>query len=262
MSALDRIDFEALGRELIAFRRDFHKYAESAWTEYRTTARIISELEKLGLPVKFGPEIHTPEKMFGLPKPAVMEACYQRALSETDRPELVERMKGGFTGCITEIVGAKPGPTVGVRVDIDCNDLEETDKPEHVPVAEGFRSVHPGCMHGCGHDAHAAIGLGLAKVLCALREELCGKVILVFQPGEEGLRGAASLTARGHFSQCDYFFGGHVGLISGPVGQVAASGHDFLASTKFDVFIHGVPAHAGASPELGCNGPAASTSAP
>ena len=220
MSALDRIDFEALGRELIAFRRDFHKYAESAWTEYRTTARIISELEKLGLPVKFGPEIHTPEKMFGLPKPAVMEACYQRALSETDRPELVERMKGGFTGCITEIVGAKPGPTVGVRVDIDCNDLEETDKPE-----------------------------------------LCGKVILVFQPGEEGLRGAASLTARGHFSQCDYFFGGHVGLISGPVGQVAASGHDFLASTKFDVFIHGVPAHAGASPELGCNALAAAAAA-
>ena len=261
MSALDRIDFEALGRELIAFRRDFHKYAESAWTEYRTTARIISELEKLGLPVKFGPEIHTPEKMFGLPKPAVMEACYQRALAETDRPELVERMKGGFTGCITEIVGAKPGPTVGVRVDIDCNDLEETDKPEHVPVAEGFRSVHPGCMHGCGHDAHAAIGLGLAKVLCALREELCGKVILVFQPGEEGLRGAASLTARGHFSQCDYFFGGHVGLISGPVGQVAASGHDFLASTKFDVFIHGVPAHAGASPELGCNALAAAAAA-
>jgi hypothetical protein len=47
MSTLDRMDFEALGRELIAFRRDFHKYAESAWTEYRTTARIISELEKL-----------------------------------------------------------------------------------------------------------------------------------------------------------------------------------------------------------------------
>ena len=128
-------------------------------------------------------------------------------------------------------------------------------------MAEGFRSVHPGCMHGCGHDAHAAIGLGLAKVLCALREELCGKVILVFQPGEEGLRGAASLTARGHFSQCDYFFGGHVGLISGPVGQVAASGHDFLASTKFDVFIHGVPAHAGASPELGCNALAAAAAA-
>ena len=212
MSALDRIDFEALGRELIAFRRDFHKYAESAWTEYRTTARIISELEKLGLPVRFGPEIHTPEKMFGLPKPAVMEACYQRALSETDRPELVEKMKGGFTGCITEIVGAKPGPTVGVRVDIDCNDLEESTAPEHVPAAEGFRSVHPGCMHGCGHDAHAAIGLGLAKVLCALKDELCGKVILVFQPGEEGLR-------------------------------------------------HGVPAHAGASPELGCNALAAAATA-
>ena len=97
MSALDRIDFDALGRELIAFRRDFHKYAESAWTEYRTTARIISELEKLGLPVQFGPQIHTTEKMFGLPKPTVMEACYERALAETDRPDLVDYIERGDT---------------------------------------------------------------------------------------------------------------------------------------------------------------------
>jgi aminobenzoyl-glutamate utilization protein A len=87
-------------------------------------------------------------------------------------------------------------------------------------------------------------------------------VILVFQPGEEGLRGAASLTATGAFSGCDYFFGGHVGLLPDKrVGMVAASGHGFLSSTKLDVAFHGVPSHAGASPELGKNALAAAATA-
>ena len=256
------IDMRQMEEELREIRRDFHKYSESGWTEFRTTARIISELEKLGLSVKYGPSIHVKEKMFGLPDPEVMEACFDRAMQETDRPDLVEAMRGGYTGCITEIEGALPGPTVGIRVDIDCNDVDEADTPEHVPAAEGFRSVHKNCMHACGHDSHAAIGIGTAKLLCANREQLHGKVILVFQPGEEGLRGAASLTAAGHFSGCDYFLGGHVGLIEGlPTGTVCASGHNFLSSTKFDVTIHGVPAHAGASPERGKNALAAASTA-
>ena len=258
----ERIDMDRFAEELTALRRDFHKYAESGWTEFRTTARIIAELEKLGLPVKYGPSIHVAEKRYGLPKPEVLETCFQRAMSETDRPDLVKAMEGGFTGCITEIEGALPGPTIGIRVDIDCNDVGESDSPEHVPAKEGFRSVHDNCMHACGHDAHAAIGIGAARLLTAHRDRLKGKVILVFQPAEEGLRGAASLTAAGHFSECDYFFGGHVGLIKGmQTGTVFAGGHGFLCSTKFDAVIHGVPAHAGASPELGCNALAAAAAA-
>ena len=255
------LDFDALERELIALRRDLHAYPESGWTEFRTTARIIDELEKLGLPVAFGPEIHSADKMYGLPSPEVLEACWQRAMAETDRPELVEKMRGGYTGCVAVIRGDKPGPVVGIRVDIDCNDLDESDAPEHVPAAEGFRSRHPGCMHGCGHDAHAAIGVGTARILCAIRDQLCGSVVLLFQPGEEGLRGAASMTAAGQVSGCDYLFGGHVGIVDGPVGQVAASAHGFLASTKFDVFFRGVPAHAGAAPQLGHNALAAAAAA-
>ena len=258
----DRIDMDRFAEELTALRRDFHKYAESGWTEFRTTARIIAELEKLGLPVKYGPSIHVAEKRYGLPKPEVLGRCYERALSETDRPDLVKAMEGGFTGCITEIAGALPGPTVGIRVDIDCNDVGEADSSDHIPAREGFRSVHENCMHACGHDAHAAIGIGTAKLLTAYRDQLKGKVILVFQPAEEGLRGAASLTAAGHFSGCDYFFGGHVGLIKGmKTGTVFAGGHGFLCSTKFDAMIHGVPAHAGASPEMGSNALAAASTA-
>ena len=166
------VDMEKLEREMQEIRRDFHKYPESGWTEFRTTARIISELEKLGLPVQYGPSIHVKEKMYGLPDPDVMEACWERAMKETDRPDLVEVMKGGYTGCLTVIEGALPGPTVGIRVDIDCNDVDETDGPDHLPTARGFRSVHPGCMHACGHDSHAAIGIGTAKILCACREQL------------------------------------------------------------------------------------------
>ena len=94
----DKIDFEALGQEMIQLRRDFHRHPEPGWTEFRTTARIIDELEKLGLTVQYGPSIHVREKMFGLPKEAVLEACWQRAMEETDRPDLVEAMKGGYTG--------------------------------------------------------------------------------------------------------------------------------------------------------------------
>ncbi len=258
----DHVNLEQLGQEMIQLRRDFHKHPESGWTEFRTTARIIDELEKLGLTVQYGPSIHVREKMFGLPKEDVLEACWQRAMSETGRPDLVESMKGGYTGCLTVIEGALPGPTVGIRVDIDCNDVEEADDPKHPPCALGFRSTHPKCMHACGHDAHGAIGVGVAKLLCACKDQLRGRVLLVFQPGEEGLRGAASLTAAGHFSQCDYFFGGHVGLLDGlGVGTVAAGGHGFLASTKFDAMFHGVPSHAGAAPEQGRNALAAAAMA-
>ena len=174
---------------------------------------------------------------------------------------LFRSMKGGYTGCLAMIEGALPGPTVGIRVDIDCNDAQEADDPKHPPCAQGFRSVYENCMHACGHDAHAAIGIGVAKVLCACKDQLRGKVLLVFQPGEEGLRGAASLTAAGHFSQCDYFFGGHVGLLDGlEVGDVAAGGHGFLASTKFDVTFHGLASHA-AAPERGRNAIAAAAMA-
>ena len=250
-----------LEEELIALRREFHRYPESAWTEFRTTVRIIEELEKLGLTVQYGPEIHVKEHMYGMPPAEELERCWQRAAEECGRPDLLETMRGGYTGCIAVIEGALPGPVIGIRVDIDCNDLQEAEDGKHRPAAEGFASCHSGCMHACGHDAHAVIGIGVAKLLCACREELRGRVILIFQPGEEGLRGAASLTAAGCLDTCDYLFGGHVGIKNLPTGTVFAGTHGFLASTKFDVSFSGEAAHAGISPEKGKNAMAAAATA-
>ena len=255
------VDLPALERELIALRREFHRYPESGWTEFRTTARIIEELEALGLEVQYGQAIHAPEKRYGLPKPDVLEACWQRAKTETARHDLLEAMRGGYTGCLAVIEGELDGPTTAIRVDIDGNDVVESGDSDHIPAAEGFASVHENAMHACGHDAHIAIGIGVAKLLCACRDRLRGRVLLVFQPAEEGLRGAASLAAAGHFDACDRLFGLHVGLMNAPVGTVAASCCGFLASSKFDVVFHGVAAHAGLAPEQGRNALAAAAKA-
>jgi len=257
----EQINLNALEQELIALRREFHKYPEIGWAEFRTTARIIEELEKLGLTVEYGPSIHTRENMLNMPAPEMREAFWERAKTECSRPDLIDVMKGGYTGCITEIEGALPGPTIGIRVDIDCNDLEEADDTKHRPVTEGFRSIHKGYMHACGHDAHAAIGLGVAKLLVACRDQLRGKVILVFQPSEEGRNGGVSMTRTGRFAQCDYFWGGHVGIHPLPIGTVVAGVHGILASSKFNVTFKGKPSHAGIAPEEGRNALAAAATA-
>lgn len=246
---------------LTALRREFHRYPEPGWTEFRTTARIIEELERAGLSVRYGRNIHAPAHMPGLPDGETLERCLRRAAEEGARPDLLEEMRGGFTGCVAVIQGALPGPVTGIRVDIDCNEVEEAEEEAHLPAREGFRSLHAGCMHACGHDLHAAIGVGAARLLQENRHRLRGRVILAFQSAEEGLRGAESLTQAGVFDECDRLFGLHVGLMDAPVGTVAASAAGFLASTKFDVTFHGVAAHAGMEPEKGRNALAAAARA-
>lgn len=255
------IDMTALDQELVRLRREFHRYPEAGWTEFRTTLRIMEELTKLGLPVRYGLEIHTPESRTGVPTPEELEQMWLRAAEECDHNPLLEGMRGGYTGCVTVIEGSRPGPTIGIRVDIDCNDLNETTDENHVPVAEGFASVHQGCMHACGHDAHAAIGIGVAKILSACKDQLAGKVILIFQPGEEGLRGAKSMVDTGILDGIDYFFGGHVGLQSLPTGTVCTGVTGMLANQKLDVTFHGRSSHAAATPEKGRNALAAAATA-
>ena len=76
--------------------------------------------------------------------------------------------------------GAKPGPTVAIRADMDALPMSE---PDGLP----FASKVPGKMHACGHDAHTAIALGVAAVLAETRDDLAGRVMFIFQPAEETL---------------------------------------------------------------------------
>lgn len=257
----NRVDTGKLSDELIAFRRDLHKYPESGWTEFRTTVKIIEKLTELGVPFRFGREIHSEENMFGVPSKQYLGYCEERAEKECGRGDLIAEMSGGFTGCVAVVEGAAPGPVVAFRVDIDSNDVAESGDEEHIPNKLGFASLHENLMHACGHDGHAAIGIGAIELLMKYRDMLAGKVIFIFQPAEEGLRGAKSITESGILDEVDYIIGGHLGLGLDRLGAIAAGSHGFLASTKFDAHFKGIPAHAGASPEMGHNAVAAAACA-
>lgn len=107
-------------------------------------------------------------------------------------------------------------------------------------------------MHACGHDGHTAIGLGLAHVLKQYAAQLNGVIKLIFQPAEEGTRGARAMVAAGVVDDVDYFTAIHIGT-GVPAGTVVCGGDNFMATTKFDVQFSGVAAHAGGKPEDGRN---------
>lgn len=260
-SLFESIDRKAFSDEIIAFRRDLHVYPESGWTEFRTTAKILEKLGGMGLKVSYGKEIHLEKEMFGKPSEEYFAECEKRAIAEGAPEAIVKKMHGGYTGCVAVLEGKGDGPTVAFRVDIDCNEVNEAKDPKHFPFKEGFASSHDGLMHACGHDGHAAIGVGALKLLCANRDRINGKIIFVFQPAEEGLRGARSIAYSGILDTTDYIFGAHLGLGKWPVGEIAVAVHGFLASTKFDVTFDGKAAHAGASPQEGNNALAAAATA-
>lgn len=255
------MDQRMFEQELIAFRRDLHQYPEPAWTEYRTTAKIVERLQREGIAVHYGPEIHTAGERQQLPTPEQDAQNLLRAKQDGADAAVADRMAGSFTGCMAVIDGAKPGPTVVLRVDIDALMVTESSQSGHKPAEEGYRSCYEGQMHACGHDAHAAIGLGAALLLQENRDQLCGKVKILFQPSEEIISGAVSMVAAGLLDDCDYFYGGHVGLQLLETGVVAAGCTGILASSKLVIKFHGKSAHSGKSPQEGCNALAAAACA-
>jgi aminobenzoyl-glutamate utilization protein A len=244
---------QALKEKTIVRRRDFHKHAEAAWTEFRTASLVAKTLQGLGFRVLVGEEVVDGSAMMGVPAPAELERQVERALAQGGDKGWVEKMRGGKTGVVGVMKFAKPGPTVALRVDMDANDLVESDDPKHRPAREGFASVNKGAMHACGHDGHTAMGLGVAEVLAGLKDQLAGTIKLIFQPAEEGVRGAKAMMARGVVDDVKYIVGAHLGVNLKKTGQVACRTEGFLATTKFDAVFTGVPAHAGGAPETGRN---------
>ena len=234
-------------------RRDFHKYAETGWTEFRTGAIVADTLFSLGYDVLTGDQVFDEATMMGLPDAATLAKHQERAISEGANPKWVEKMTGGKTGVVGILEGAKPGPIVAFRFDMDANDLTESQDADHRPVVEGFVSIHPGASHSCGHDGHTAIGLAVAEILAAHRHELAGTIKLIFQPAEEGVRGAKSMMIAGVVDDVDYFVGAHLGFMVKENQAFSSQVSGFLATTKLDANFKGRPAHAGGAPEEGRN---------
>ena len=162
-------------------------------------------------------------------------------------------MAGGKTGIVATMKTEQPGKTVAFRFDMDCNDVEEEKEETHRPSKEGFVSQHKRAMHACGHDGHVTIGLAAAKLLAANKARLSGTIKLIFQPAEEGVRGAYAMVNAGVVDDVDYLFGGHIGFKATTDNCLVTLTDGFLATTKLDAFFTGVSAHAGAAPEQGKN---------
>lgn len=244
---------EGLKNILTAWRRDLHKHPETGWTEFRTASLIIKELRSLGFKVCYGKAVVNEEYMLGVPNANALLAYQKRAVCEGADAELVTDMTGGMTGVVGILDTGRAGNVVAFRFDMDSNDAVECQQQEHRPVCEGFGSVHENAMHACGHDGHVAIGLGLARLLAAHKNELCGKIKLIFQPAEEGVRGAYAMVNAGVVDDVDYFFSGHIGFKATADNTIIVRTDGFLATSKINASFKGVSAHAGAAPETGKN---------
>jgi amidohydrolase len=166
--------------EVIALRRDFHRHPELGLEEHRTSAKVAAYLNQCGL--------------------------------EIDR---LNR-----TGVVGLLRGAKPGPTLLLRADMDALPIqEENDLP--------YQSTNPGVMHACGHDAHTAMLLVAARILAQLKRQLQGNIKFVFEPNEENV-GALAMIEEGLLEnpRVDACLGlhiwtplqsGRIGITEGPV---------------------------------------------
>ena len=242
---------ERVESSVIADRRDFHRYAEAGWTEFRTASLVARRLTDLGYQVSLGRDVLTDEERMGLPDETALEAQYQRAAAQGGDPDFLPALRGAFTGVVGVLTNGK-GPTLGMRFEMDALDIPESDSTEHRPQRGGFASVNAGVMHACGHDAHTAVGLGIASVLASLQKKWHGTLKLIFQPAEEGVRGAKAMTAAGIVDDVDMLVDFH--FFSGWAAGEMTSGIDgFAATRKFDAFFYGQPSHAGGSPQAGKN---------
>lgn len=144
---------------------------------------------------------------------------------------------------VADLHGKHPGPKWALRADIDALPIQEDSG---VP----FASRNKGVMHACGHDAHAAMLMGAAKILCQLKERLQGSVRFIFQHAEEVPPGGAQeLVKLGVLNGVEYIFGLHV-MPDRPTGTLSLKEGVFCASSdNFDIVIKGKGGH-GSMPHL------------
>jgi aminobenzoyl-glutamate utilization protein A len=248
------MDTLAYAEQLVALRRELHRMPEIGWSEFATTARVIGLLRGYGFEVLAGPKAIARDHTLGRDPAVVAEGLAFAKCRGVDEALLAEM--DGLTGCVGIWRTGRPGPVVALRFDIDCVNVQESSDSGHPPAALGFASERPGLMHACGHDGHTAIGLTLARWIAEHADELGGTIKLLFQPAEEGVRGAAAMAAQGVVDDVDVFLGAHLAMMAA-TGEIVTSPRGFLCTTKLDLRFRGKPAHAGVEPQLGRNALAA-----
>ena len=202
--------------QVVEWRRWFHQNPELSNREFQTGERVAEILRGMGL-----------EPQTGI----------------------------AHTGVVAIIEGGLPGPLVAIRADMDALPVtEQTGLPFASTARSEYNDQEVGVMHACGHDAHMAMALGAAQVLNAMKDELPGDVMLIFQPAEEGppageKGGASLMLEEGIWNdrKPEAVFGIHVG-IGVPGGDIAVRpGPLMAASDRFQITVNGRQTH-GAMP--------------
>jgi amidohydrolase len=210
-----RIDAEAAKIEprMLEWRRHLHEHPELSNQEVETGAFVAEHLRAMGLTPRTGIAGH---------------------------------------GVTAVIDGGKPGPVVALRSDMDALPVkEQVDLPFASHVTGTFEGKTVPVMHACGHDTHMAMLLGAAQILSGLRKELPGKVVLIFQPAEEGVpadegpAGAYEMVREGVLDdpKVDVIFGLHsmAGIPTGVIGY--RSGPELAAADRFEIHVQGRQTH-------------------
>jgi len=216
----ERIDTlaQAVEGDVVKWRHHFHQNPELSNREFKTAQYIANYLNELGLDVQ---------------------------------------TKVAHTGVVAILDSGNPGPVVALRADIDALPITETSGVTFASRATAlYNDNQVGVMHACGHDTHAAMLMGAAKVLVEMKSKLKGKVKFIFQPAEEGAPageqgGAELMIKQGVLDspKVDVIFGIHINSQT-DVGTIKyRSGGIMAAVDPFKITIKGKQSH-GAYPWL------------
>jgi amidohydrolase len=196
-------DAQEIQPDVVRLRRAIHCQPELGLHLPRTQVAVLEALDGLGLSIRKG-----------------------------------ERL----TSVVATLEGARPGPSILLRADMDALPVREETGLEYASRVEGI-------MHACGHDAHVAMLVGAARLLAKRRDQIAGRVVLMFQPGEEGYHGARYMLEEG-ITPVDAAPAAAFALHGGarfPAGVVATRPGPILASgDTIDVVVHGRGGHASA----------------
>ncbi|WP_459130143.1 amidohydrolase [Guggenheimella bovis] len=241
--------------QIIAYRREFHKYPELGWEEFRTSARIAEILTQMGYEVLMGKDVVNVETIgnLGVLSEEEKKERMEQAVREGADPEFVKRTEG-YPGVIAIFDTKREGPVTAFRFDIDCLPYEEPKEKGFRPFDEDYISTHEERVHACAHDGHTAIGLSLAERLKEIEPSIKGKIKLIFQPAEERFNGAQSIVDKGHLDDVKNMITMHIALSANneplPSNTLACGCKDFLSDRQLDVMFEGRAAHpCGASQE-------------